>query len=328
MSRPAVETATARLSRLLTLVPWLANRPGIDVDEAAAGLGITPEQLQADLDLIYLCGYGQMPDELIEVDSAGGRIVVRNAETIDRPLRLGVDEAVTLLVGLRALAEVPGLTESDAVERALAKLEEATGGVAGAATDAASRVAVSISDAASAVMLTRARDAVERGRRVHLRYLVPSRDETTERDVDPMRVVNLDGHWYLEGWCHRARDTRLFRMDRVEDLTVLDIDGTPPPDARQRDLDLGAFQPGVDDPRVTMALAPGARWVADYYPVETVAERPDGGLDVSLRTGDTEWLRRLALRLGGLGRVVEPATLADEVARASAAALTAYEGRA
>ncbi|CCH76583.1 Protein pafC [Nostocoides japonicum T1-X7] len=322
MSPAAVETATARLSRLLTLVPWLANRPGIGVEEAAAGLGITPEQLQADLDLIYLCGYGQMPDELIEVDSEGGRIVVRNAETIARPLRLGVDEAITLMVGLRALAEVPGITDTDAVGRALAKLEEATG----AAAEAASRVAVDISDAASAVMLARAREAVERHRRVQLRYLVPSRDETTERDVDPMRVVNIDAHWYLEGWCHRAQDTRLFRMDRVEDLTVLDVDGTPPPDATARDLDLGAFQAGPEDPLVTLLLAPGARWVADYYPVESVTERADGGLEVSLRTGDTEWLRRLVLRLGGLGRVVEPAGLADEVAHAAAAALTAYEG--
>ncbi len=314
------ESATARLSRLLTLVPWLANRPGIGIEEAAAGLGITPGQLQADLDLIYLCGYGQMPDELIEVDSEGGHIVVRNAETIARPLRLGVDEAITLMVGLRALAEVPGITDRAAVERALAKLEEATG----AAGDAASRVAVDISDAASEVMLARAREAVARGRRVHLRYLIPSRDETTDRDVDPMRVVNIDAHWYLEGWCHRAQDTRLFRMDRVEDLVVLDLDGTPPEQATARDLDLGTFQPGPDDLLVTVALAPGARWVADYYPVETVAERDDGGLDVSLRTGDTEWLRRLVLRLGGLGRVVEPPGFAAQVARAATAALTAY----
>ena len=51
------------------------------------------------------------------------------------------------------------------------------------------------------------------------------RDEATERDVDPMRIVGDDGRWYLEGWCHRAEDTRLFRMDRVEELTVLDVDG-------------------------------------------------------------------------------------------------------
>ena len=52
---------------------------------------------------------------------------------------------------------------------------------------------------------------------------MPSRDETTERDVDPMRLARVEGHWYLEGWCHRAQDVRLFRVDRIEDLEVLDV---------------------------------------------------------------------------------------------------------
>ena len=99
------ETATARLARLLTMVPWLLNRQGIDVQQAADDLGVSVEQLEADLNLLFLCGYGQMPDELIEADWEGGKVFVGNADTIARPLRLGVDEAVTLMVGLRSLRE-------------------------------------------------------------------------------------------------------------------------------------------------------------------------------------------------------------------------------
>ena len=222
------ETATARLARLLTMVPWLVNRQGIDVQQAADDLGVSVAQLEADLNLLFLCGYGQMPDELIEADWEGGKVFVGNADTIARPLRLGVDEAVTLMVGLRSLREVPGLAARDAVDRALAKLEDA----AGSAAAPASRVRAEMADGASAELLARARQAIADHRRVHLRYLVPARDESTERDVDPMRVVGLDGRWYLEGWCHRAEDTRMFRMDRVEELTVLDVDGTPPDEAR------------------------------------------------------------------------------------------------
>ena len=126
----AQETATARLARLLTMVPWLVNRQGIDLQQAADDLGVSVEQLEADLNLLFLCGYGQLPDELIEADWEEGRVFVGNADTIARPLRLGVDEAVTLVVGLRALREVPGLGERDAVERALAKLEDAAGAAA------------------------------------------------------------------------------------------------------------------------------------------------------------------------------------------------------
>ena len=67
------ETATDRLARLLTMVPWLVARQGIDLDEAAAELGITVAQLEADLRLLYLCGYGQMPDELIDAQWENGR---------------------------------------------------------------------------------------------------------------------------------------------------------------------------------------------------------------------------------------------------------------
>jgi proteasome accessory factor C len=318
MSAP--ETATARLARLLTMVPWLVNRQGIDLERAAADLGISVEQLETDLRLLYLCGYGQMPDELIDAEWENGRVFVSNADAIARPLRLGRDEALTLMVGLRALAAVPGLGERDAIERAMAKLEQATG----ASPEAAARVEVAINEGVEADLLADARRAVEDHRRVHLRYLVPSRDESTERDVDPMRVVNLDSRWYLEGWDHRAQDTRIFRMDRIAELTVLDIDGTPPADARLRDLDAGAFTPRPDDLLVTLQLEPGATWVSDYYPVESVRSADDGSQTVTLRTADTLWLRRLLWRLGGLGRVVAPADLARAVTDDARAALAAY----
>jgi proteasome accessory factor C len=315
------ETATDRLARLLTMVPWLVNRQGIDVDEAAADLGITVEQLETDLRLLYLCGYGQMPDELIDAQWEGGRVFVSNADTIARPLRLGRDEALTLMVGLRALASVPGLGERDAVERAMAKLEEATG----ASGAAAARVEVAIDEGVEAAHLADARAAVSQHRRVHLRYLVPSRDEATERDVDPMRVVNMDARWYLEGWCHRAQDTRLFRMDRIESLQVLDVDGTPPAHAQQRDLDAGTFTARPEDTAVTLHLRPGATWVSDYYPVDAVERLADGSQVVTLRTADTLWLQRLIWRLGGLGRVVAPPALATAVAEGARAALAAYD---
>ena len=102
--RPPAEPATTRVKRLLTMVPWLVSRQGIDLAEAAAGLGVTESQLTDDLDLLFMCGYGPMTDELIDVSYEAGRVFVDNADAISRPLRLGVDEAVTVIVGLRALA--------------------------------------------------------------------------------------------------------------------------------------------------------------------------------------------------------------------------------
>lgn len=314
------ESATARLSRLLTMVPWLVNRQGIDLAEAARSLGVSTDQIESDLMLLFLCGTpGHLPDDLIEAEWDSGHVYLRNAETIERPLRLNRDEALALIVGLRTLQAVPGLGERDAVERALTKLTEAVGEVAGAA-----QVQVVLDDGAPQDVLSTVRSSIQHRRRLHLRYLVASRDESTERDVDPMRVVNIDGHWYLEGWCHRADDQRMFRLDRIEALEVLEVDGTPPAQARPRELDGSVFQAAPGDTTVTLRLQPGAAWVAEYYPVQSVRADDVGVLEVTLAVGDLAWAVALVLRLGEEGSVVGPPELRERVRASAQEALAAY----
>ena len=148
------EGATERLSRLLTMVPWLLTHQGVELSDAAAEFGVDEAQLVKDLELLFVCGTpGHLPDDLIEAEWEGGRVFVDNADPIARPLRLGVDEALALLVGLRTLAEVPGLGERAAVDRALAKLEAA----AGAAAAGAQSVHVALEAGAEAEVLAAAR---------------------------------------------------------------------------------------------------------------------------------------------------------------------------
>lgn len=311
--------ATDRLSRLLAMVPYLVGRQGIPIAEAAAEFGITERQLVKDLELLFVCGTpGHMPDDLIEAEWDDGHVYLGNVDPIARPLRLAVDEALALVVGLRALADVPGLHDRDALHRTLAKLETAAGE---AATPSAS-VAVDVGEGVGP--LADVRRALAEGRRLHLTYFVPARDETTERDVDPMRLLMVDGRWYLEGWCRRAEEVRLFRLDRVEALQVLDARAEVPAAATQRDLREGLFQPSPEDTVVTLELDAAAHWVVDYYPVESVDRMPGGLLLVRLRAADSRWLRTLVLRLGGAARVLDPPELADQVRRSAAEALEAY----
>jgi proteasome accessory factor C len=167
-------------------------------------------------------------------------------------------------------------------------------------------------------------DALARGRRVHLRYWVPARDEATERDVDPIRVFTSEGAAYLVGWCRLVGDVRTFRLDRVLDVKVLDIAADVPVEARERAVGAGVFTPAPDDPLVTLELEPAARWVADYYPCEDVQERGDGGAVVRLRARDTAWVRRLALGLAGSARVTDPPEVVDDVRAAASRALAGY----
>jgi proteasome accessory factor C len=317
--------AQEQVSRLLSLLPYLLSHPNVRVADVAALFGVSERQILRDLNVLWFSGLpGLAMGDYIEVDmdaaEGEGVINVSNADYLARPLRLETDEALALVVALRTLGAMPGSPERSPVDRAVAKLERA----AGAAAERAAAVRVEVDGDAVADVASTVRLALDRKRRLHLSYWVPGRDETTERDVDPMRLVLADGRLYLEGWCRRAESVRLFRLDRIASVSLLDVAADVPRQARSRDLGAGIFQPSPDDLLVTLELDPAGRWVADYYPCETVEEIGRNRLRVRLRVADPRWIRRLCLRLGGTGRIVDPPDLAEAVFADAAGALAAY----
>ncbi|HEY0935817.1 MAG TPA: WYL domain-containing protein [Trebonia sp.] len=320
--QPRMITSAERLRRLLALVPYVAARRVVSLTETAATFGMTERELIDDLNLAW-CVELRAPEPYCPIDLSyeDGEISISQAESIARPLRLAADEASALLVALRMLAEAGGDGDGDAVARLIAKIEDA----AGAAGAASSQVAVQIENPNVRGMTATLNAALSAGKRVHLRYYVSSRDEETERDVDPMRLLVVEGRTYLEGWCRLAEGVRLFRLDRVLIVDVLDVPASVPENAEPVDVDAGLFRPRDSDVLAELELAPAARWVAEYYPCESVTELGDGRLRIGLRTPDTAWVRRLALRLGEDARVVSPPGLAADVRSAATATLALYD---
>ncbi|USX55720.1 YafY family protein [Lentzea sp. HUAS12] len=308
-----------RLPRLLALVPYLLNRPAITVKEAAADFGITPKQLRKDLELLWMCGLpGYGPGDLIDLSFEGETITVSFDAGLDRPLRLTAAEAASLLVALRALADTPGVVDTDAVQRALAKIEAAVG----KAQPAGMVVGLGAFERGETAEVRAAvQDAVKRERAVRIRYYSQSHDAMSDRVVDPMRLLLVEGRGYLEGWCRSALGVRLFRLDRIDDVQVLDEPSAPPPHAQPTDTSEGLFHPRDDQKIAVLLLEPDAHWVAEYYPVDHAAELSDGRTRVLMRYDDPSWMVRLLLGLGGDVHVEQPAELADEVVRQAREAL-------
>ncbi len=332
-------TSSERLPRLLALVPYLRTHPDVALQELADVFSVPVRQIRQDLELLWVCGLpGGAPGDLLDLSFTGDRVTLLDPQTLDRPLRLTADEAMALVVAARTLADVPGLAEREALDRALGKLESAFGAGGPPGTGApvvggdSPTPPVQVALEAEAAVLAPLQRALDAKRRVHLRYLVESRDEVTERDVDPMRLLSSEGRWYLEGWCHRAEGVRLFRLDRIDDVATLEVAAAPPPQARSRDLAEGLFQPSEGDLEVLLELRSAARWVADYYPVTPLPDPADGatvhgtgvGDDVTrvrLRTPDWGWVVGLVLRLGGAGEVLGPRELRRRVADTAERAL-------
>ncbi len=316
------ENATERLARMLSLVPYISRRPGVSIAELAAEFAVSRDQISADLNLLMVCGLpGYYPDDLIDVvlDDDGGTVSITFDAGIERPVRLTADEAQALLVALRALRQTPGLVENEAVDSALAKLEQLDRGAAEATGT------VQVVPADPAPELATAREALNRSRRLWMRYYAASRDAVTERTVDPLRILVTDGHAYLEAYCHRAQSIRHFRIDRIEDARVLDepVQGSLWVDSEVPDR---IFHPDPAVPPAELILTGGARWVAEYYPVETVTALPEpqSGVRVVLHANSDDWLARLVLSLGGDAVLGNRPEVADLVARRAEQALAAY----
>jgi proteasome accessory factor C len=311
VSRPGAGAATDRLPRLLALVPYLIARPGIPVDEAAGDFGVTPKQLRKDLELLWMCGLpGYGPGDLIDLSFEGDTITVTYDAGMRRPLRLTAAEATSLLVALRALADTPGVVDTDAVRRSLAKIESAVGQAqpAGVVVGLAMRETESTERTRQVVVA-----ALRRGRALRIRYYTASRDEITDRTVDPMRMLLVEGRSYLEAWCRLAEDVRLFRLDRIDQVTELDEPAAPPPHARPHDVSEGLYRPEPDQREAILVLTPDARWIAEYYPVEELTELDGGRARVRMRYTDISWMVRLILAQAGEVLVEQPAELADAV---------------
>ena len=159
-----------RASGCAACSPWSPTWPArrvVGLAETAATFGMTERELIDDLNLAW-CVELKAPEPYCPIDLSyeDGEISISQAESIARPLRLAADEASALLVALRMLAEAGG---GDAVQRLIAKIEDAAG-AAGAASSQVSVLQVDSPNARGMAVTLNA--ALAAGRRVHLRHYV------------------------------------------------------------------------------------------------------------------------------------------------------------
>lgn len=310
------ETASDRLQRLLAMVPWIAAQDGPTLEEVCQRFAISPEQLAADLDVMWLVGVPPYtPDALIDVVQEGQRVWIHFAEVFARPQRLTPDQAVALLSAGASVLALPGADPDGALARGVAKLAAVLG------VDAEQVLEVDLGGSDPQVLDT-LRRAVREHRRVHLDYWSYGRDTRTERDVDPYLLHAEDGALYLLAHCHRAGGERRFRVDRISRAELLEetfaAPDTPVAPAQ-------VFQADAEDPRVTLRLAPEARWVTEAYPVEQRRDLDDGRIEVTLAIAAEPWLARLLVNLGPHAEILEgPPELRDAGRRAAQRVLARY----
>jgi predicted DNA-binding transcriptional regulator YafY len=203
-------TTSGRLLRLLSLLQTPRDWTGA---ELAGRLEVSPRTIRNDIERLRALGY---PVHATRGSVGGYRL---EAGTSLPPLLLDDDEAVAVAIGLRTATSgaVTGIEETSF--RALAKLEQVLPPRLRRQVNTLQRMTVSVArrrpgQTIDPSMLTEiARLARER---FTLRFDYSDRRQaSSQRRVEPYRIVNAGQRWYLVAWDLDRADWRTFRVDRM-----------------------------------------------------------------------------------------------------------------
>jgi predicted DNA-binding transcriptional regulator YafY len=149
--------------------------------------------------------------------------------------------------------------------------------------------------------------------------------------IQPHALVIHQGALYVLAWQPHHGSWLHLALHRVDGLTVEEERFTRQESFQLTDFLNGAF--GIwSAPPQTVVLDFGAQvrgFVRErqWHPSQTLEERPDGGLRLTLRVGISPELRAWVLRWGSHVVVAEPVALREEVLRELRQAAARYDGQ-
>ncbi len=165
-------------------------------------------------------------------------------------------------------------------------------------------------------------------RRIGFRYTTrhpqPGAAAVQDREVDPYGLVFFKEAWFLVAHCHLREDLRHFRLDRIEQLHLLDQTFVRPQDpfaASRKQTDGDLVVRALFDPRI-------ARWVQEtrfFYQV--AAEDHAEGLLVTLRARQVGEILPWLLSWGSQVRVLEPSSVQKQLKQEAERLIAHYPER-
>ncbi|MDP1826785.1 MAG: WYL domain-containing protein [Archangium sp.] len=314
MSSPAERgrsQAYERLRRLLFLVPFVSKHPGLKVEEVAKAVGVSKDELLEELDLLTMVGRPPFqPDDFIDVYVEDDRVYVDLNQRLSAPPRLTAAEGVALAAAAALLKPAAGGALSSALQRiekvlppqSVQRYREMSRQL-DVATEAPDSIAV----------LTQ---AIVEHREISLGYVSVNRGEAEQRRVRPNELFSHRGQWYLSGYCLTRQGERLFRVDRITQLSLLAERFAPGADAAPHLPGTGEVEKPVRV-RFSAELAP---YQQERFGDAAVTQT-DGSVVVTVPGDSERWLTRWVLSFGGNATVLEPDWAIRAVAEAAAASL-------
>lgn len=225
------------------------------------------------------------------------------------PINFTLDEATLLLLGSQMIAPKFDSQYARAAQTAATKIQAA---LPAALQQEVQSLQQSIffpeSQTRNQELLAQLRGAILAHRVVQFTYHARTTDESSTREANPYGLVYVNNTWYLVAYCHLRKDVRNFRLDRINQLTLLN----------KRFFRPSHFQlHGRNEPErpVTAKILFShevARWIQEEPSFfQTDAEMRSDGLLVTLRIRYEQEILQWLLQWGRHIQILEPASLRE-----------------
>ncbi len=159
-------------------------------------------------------------------------------------------------------------------------------------------------------------NAIREKKRLQIKYYTISRDEVSDRKIDPYHLFNFEGIWYLVAYCYKREEVRDFALDRILNIKVLNEKFEIRENFNIKDYLKKSFRiyKGGDEEISLHFDEYQARWIREriWHENQKLEELKDGSLILKIK-GNREEIKRWIIGYGSHVKVIEPESFRKEI---------------
>jgi len=211
-----------KVDRLVSIIMILLDKKRIGAQELADMFEVSPRTIYRDIDTINMAGI-----PIRSTSGVGGGFEIMQKYKIDRTVFSTADLSA-LLMGLSSLSS---MIRGDELVHTLAKVKSFI--PADRAKDVelkANQIYIDLSpwmgNRNMQPYLEIIKTALQENKLLSFEYADRYGNKTV-RTAEPYQLVLKSSHWYMQGYCHKRNDFRLFRLSRISNLQIQEEFFTP-----------------------------------------------------------------------------------------------------
>jgi proteasome accessory factor C len=290
--------------RLLALVPYITANQGISIKELATAFGVTVKVMNDDLTTLWMCGLpGYTALELMDLSFDSGFVTIQNAPTLKAPRNLVMDEIVALILGLDLLKD--SLTDNEVLLERIDSLS------ARLSSKVDIPVKFDILNQVSSLIRGQIITAIDKQQLLSIDYHSLYNDMFSKREVKPLEIRIDEGVEYLFAFCYKASAFRVFRIDRIQSLEIVEKTQHQPVNSQY--LQSAGFESVV-------TLSSRLRLMKERFDIDDVQINEK----TSIHSFSKQWIIRSIFASSGSAVLEAPTEIRAEIAQKAQLMLNRY----